>query len=341
MKTTVTINDIAEQLGLSRNTVAKALNGKYVPEATRTKVLNKAIELNYKSLNLKVTETKKEKYRILLLACRPLNNIRFFSPVIRSIENYCYANKYDLFQFTYNSSMSTFEVLEEYIKNLAIDGIIAIESFDYSLITKIFKLNKPITFIDCCINYDSFENPFDIIETSNFSPIYKITKGLIQRYNLKHFTYVGDASHCLSFQKRYYGMICALSSSGIEHHENDDILKSDNFDYGNIEMIKNEITKLPNRTECFICSNDFIARNVCKALEVMGQRVPEDVLVVGFDNVAESVAAYPKLTTVGTDASEIGLKAITTLINRIEKPNSTSVLYTVNSTIVYRQSTSR
>ena len=47
MKTTVTIKDIAEQLNLSRNTVAKALNGKYVPEVTRNRVLNKAVELNY------------------------------------------------------------------------------------------------------------------------------------------------------------------------------------------------------------------------------------------------------------------------------------------------------
>ena len=58
MKTTVTIKDIAEQLNLSRNTVAKALNGKYVPEATRERVLNKAIELNYKSLSSKAPSVK-------------------------------------------------------------------------------------------------------------------------------------------------------------------------------------------------------------------------------------------------------------------------------------------
>ena len=51
MKKAVTIKSIAEQLNLSRNTVAKALNGQYVPEATRELVLKKAQEMNYKSLN--------------------------------------------------------------------------------------------------------------------------------------------------------------------------------------------------------------------------------------------------------------------------------------------------
>jgi len=48
MKKAVTIKDIAEQLNLSRNTVAKALNGQYVPESTREAVLKKAREMNYK-----------------------------------------------------------------------------------------------------------------------------------------------------------------------------------------------------------------------------------------------------------------------------------------------------
>ncbi len=341
MKTTVTIKDIAEQLNLSRNTVAKALNGKYVPEATKTRVLNKAIELNYKSLNMKAEKTPKVKYRILLLACRPLNNIKFFSPVIRAIENYCFDKEYDLFQFTYNATMSTFELLQEYIENLAIDGIIAIESFDDALIKKLFKLNKPISFIDCSINYTKFEGVFDVIETCNFEPVFEITKSLINRYNIKHFTYVGDETHCLSFQERYHGMLCALSSLGISHTKSEDILKSDNFDYGNIEMLKSAIINLKHKPDCFICGNDFIARRICKAMESLGKKVPDDVLVVGFDNVAEAVALNPKLTSVGSDTSTIGLKAIQTLISRIKKPNSTYIVHSVKSTIVERQSTQR
>ncbi len=341
MKTSVTIKDIAEQLNLSRNTVAKALNGKYVPEATRIRVLNKAIELNYKSLNTKIVEKKEEKYKILLLACQPLNNLRFFYPIIKEIENYCFINKHDLFQFTYNTSISTFDALKDYIDNLNINGIIAIESFDSNFVNKLFKLNLPITFIDCCTNFSSFTGSYDIVETSNFTPIFDITKSLINQYNLKHFTYVGDETHCLSFQKRYHGMLCGLFSMGLSHTKDEDILKSDNFDYGNIEMLKSAIINLKYKTDCFICSNDFIARNICKALESFGKKIPDDAFVVGFDNVPESVASSPKITTVSSDSKEIGNKSIVTLINRIKNPNTSPILYTIKSSIILRQSTQR
>ena len=81
MKKAVTIKNIAEQLNLSRNTVAKALNGQYVPEKTRETVLKKAQEMNYKSLNLSRIEIGSKKYRLLLVSGKPLNNMNYFIPM--------------------------------------------------------------------------------------------------------------------------------------------------------------------------------------------------------------------------------------------------------------------
>ena len=121
-------------------------------------------------------------------------------------------------------------------------------------------------------------------------------------------------------------MLYALSSMGISHNKDEDILKSDNFDYGNIEMLKRANVNLSHKTDCFIYSNDFIAISICKALESFGKSIPEDVLVVGFDNVPESVAAYPKITTESFDSKELGNKAIVTLINRIKSPSVNPIL---------------
>ena len=65
MQKVITIKDIAESLNLSRNTVSKAINGQYVPEKTRKRILDKAKELNYKSSIIKYTNNKTNKrYRI-------------------------------------------------------------------------------------------------------------------------------------------------------------------------------------------------------------------------------------------------------------------------------------
>ena len=121
MKKAVTIKSIAEQLGLSRNTVAKALNGQYVPEKTRERVLKKAQEMNYKSLDLKRIEVGAAKYRILLVSGKPLNNISYFIPLIGGIESFCFQHNHELFQYIFNSSRMPFAALSGYIKELNAD----------------------------------------------------------------------------------------------------------------------------------------------------------------------------------------------------------------------------
>ena len=143
MKKAVTINSIAQELNLSRNTVSKALNGQYVPEKTKKLVLEKAQEMGYKSLHLLKNDEIDKKYRILLVSAKPLNNINYFVSLISSIENYCYEKNYELFQHTFNSQINSFSKLETYINELNVDGIIAIECFEKEFINNLLNLNIP------------------------------------------------------------------------------------------------------------------------------------------------------------------------------------------------------
>ncbi|MDE5562502.1 MAG: LacI family DNA-binding transcriptional regulator [Clostridiales bacterium] len=345
MRTAVTIKDIAEQLGLSRNTVAKALNGKYVPENTRNLILDKARELNYKSINVDKTysEPPVKSKRILLLSGKPLNNISFFVPIIRSIENYCYKNHHELFQYTFNSGIMTFNSLASHVKSLNADGIIAIESFDKDFITKLINLKLPICFIDFAPTYSiPISGNFDIVKTSDIKSIFGITRQLHKNYGITRFCFVGDIMHCMSFQDRYFGMIQALAVDNIPHSKRDDILRHDKFDYGSTVAIKSELCKLRHRPECFICANDFIARSVCNTLQTMQIDVPRQCLVVGHDNVAESSSYTPSITSFGCDKESLGVEAVCALITRILHPQYTYTRsISVHTKAVYRTSTER
>ena len=344
MRTAVTIKDIADQLGLSRNTVAKALNGKYVPEKTRDIILAKAHELNYKSINAISynMEPPRKSKRILLLSGKPLNNISFFVPIIKSIENYCYSDHHELFQHTYNAAVMTFASLSDHIKSLNVDGIIAIETFDKDFITKLLNLKLPVCFVDFAPTHSPISGNFDIVKTYDTKSIYGITRQLHKKYGIKKFCFVGDITHCMSFQERYFGMIQALAIDGIEHSRRDDILRGDNFDYGSIPAIKSEINKLRGRPECFICANDFIARSVCDTLQSLMIDVPKQCLVIGYDNVIEASSYSPAITSFDCDKESLGAEAVSALLYRINHPQNTYTRsITVHTKAVYRTSTER
>ncbi len=342
MKKAVTIKDIAAQLNLSRNTVAKALNGQYVPESTRELVIKKAQEMNYKSLNLSRIETGSKKYRLLLIAGKPLNNMNYFISLIKGIENYCYERNYELFQYTYNSDKTPFKGVADYVKELDADGIIAIECFEKSLIEKLLSLKKPVCFNDFSASAIEADYNYDIISANDGQCVYNAARAIHKAYKTENFTFVGDYRHCLSFYERYMGMLKAVISVGAAHSKREDILCNDSsFNYGDPNALKTEILKLKYKPQCYVCCNDFVARTLCNALKALNIRVPDDALVMGFDNVAEAVALTPRITSFAVQKEFLGTETVRTLINRIENPAAPSRLITVAARLIQRESTDR
>lgn len=342
MKKAVTINSIAEALKLSRNTVAKALNGQYVPEKTRQLVLKKAKELNYKSINYYDSTDNEQKYKILLISTRPLNSIKYFIQLIAEIENYCFAHNYELFQYTFNDTQKPFSELSQLVKQLEIDGIVAIECFDKNLVTKLFHLNKPLCFYDFCAKSITNSTNFDIISANDEMVISEFVRNIIVKYGLTRFCYVGDNTHCKSFADRYTGMLLGLFSTKTPHSKKEDILRNDlTFNYGNAQNLQTEILKLQYIPECFVCCNDFVARTLIHALHNMNLSVPKDVLVVGFDNVNEAVSAHPKITSFAVNKQYIGREIMHTIVRRIQDNNKPTTHINISATLVMRESTEK
>lgn len=342
MKKAVRIKDIAEQLNLSRNTVAKALNGQYVPEKTRELVLNKAQELKYKSLDLINTSYENKKYKILLVEGKPLNNMNYYIPLIKSIENKCYERGYEFFRYTYNSSTTPFIKVHNYIKTLNADGIVAIECFDEDFITKLVNIGLPVCFNDFSpMDIQSKEN-FDIILVNDRQSVFNFVRALNSKYKITKFTFVGDNTHCRSFYERYYGMIMGILTFKGMHAKSDDILcKDSSFNYGNPNAIKTEILKLRTLPECFVCCNDFVARCVCDALKLLNIAVPSKILVLGFDNVNESISKEPYISSFSADKEFLGEETIRSLVTRIENPQTPSKVINVSATFIPRISTNK
>jgi len=336
MNDKASIQQIADALGLSRNTVSKVINNKPVPDNTRERVINKAIELGYKGFN-QVKHVEVRKLKLLLLAGKPLSNLDFFISLVRGVENLVTNLNIDFFQYTINSNTS-FEQLHNYMINLSIDGVIGIELYDDDFLKKFLSLKIPVTFIDAAYGLKDYEGNFDAILMESRDPIYKISKAFIQS-GLNRIIYCGDHKHCQGFYERFLGLRDAIADIPHRMDLSQQLILPDDSPFGDSSWLAKKINALQMVPQAIVCANDFIAINVCQAIKKIGLRIPEDIQVVGFDNVVDSNFYIPSITTVNVDKELLGQEALYMLIDRINRPKTPTRMIYFKTELVIRNST--
>jgi LacI family transcriptional regulator len=338
MAKSIGIQDIANHLEISRNTVSKALNDKPLPEKTRQAVLNAAIELGYKSYHLTNNDNKNMSgKKVLILSSRMLLDIYFHLNVMRGIENTLQKYNIELLRFTFSPS-SEIDNLKKYIEQFKIDGIMCIEFFDKSNIEQVLSLGYPTIFLDFCSERIITEKNFDILMMENIKAVKYICCDLMKYKKCKTFGFVGDYRHCQSFYERYLGMMDAMVYSDLVYSKKHSILKDDSFPYGDDKQLATVINK-ENLPDCFVCANDSIAVSTINALKLLNVQVPKTVKVLGFDNTVEGKLIAPSITTINVDKFSLGKKLVQYLIQRIQEPKQKSRTIYIESKLIEREST--
>lgn len=337
----ITIQDIANELGLSRNTVSNVLNGKPMPAKTHQLVFDKAIELGYKSLNY---ASGKSEYlrnqKIMLLTSRALSNLNFFLAFVRGIETTVKKYDFELLQYTFNpKNPNAYKEFSTYVKALHLDGIICIELFEEKFIKDLLALDIPITFVDFPHMNVDISGKYDIVIMMNTDAVMKICSDQIKAHQYRKFGFVGDYRHCRGFYERFLGMREALFRHNLVYNPTYSLTFDDTFPYGNPKELKKELSLMKELPECFVCANDSIAISLIDALKQMKIAIPSQVAVIGFDNIAECRISDPSITTIHTDKEYLGRQALVTLLHRIKHPDEKNRIIYINTQIVYRDST--
>ncbi len=156
--------------------------------------------------------------------------------------------------------------------------------------------------------------------------------------------YVQSQERIHNFEQRRQGFFQALSENGIKVLERDIIsIESDieraQKDFSEI-ISKRKKEKAPLPTALF-CECDYIAIGVIKSLHELGFRVPEDVSVVGFDNVSESTIVSPRLTTIHVEKEKMGSMAVRRIIDIIENRDSVRIKSIIDTKLEERDSCRR
>lgn len=338
MKNAVTIQDIANTLGMSRNTVSKALNGKHVPVKTRNAVISAAIDMGYKGYKLAAaSESALGHKRFIILSTRLLMNIAFFISVLRGIEDGLMDYDVELVQFNITGSTS-FAKFQRYLADAKVDGIICMEFFAPEYISALLEQGIPLVFMDFPLALSTIRGSYDIILPESQESVRNYCTQLIQTANCKRFGFVGDYLHCRSFYERFTGMREALFLSGLPVDLQFSILADDSLPY-TPEKLAQELDRLPSLPDCFVAANDSIALNLIAALKLRKVHVPKDVKVIGFDNNPKAKHAAPLLTSFNVDKLALGKKITSLLLERVSNPMQPNQIIHVSSKLIVRDST--
>ena len=336
MKNSITIQDLANALGMSRNTVSKALNGKHVPPKTRNAVINAAIEMGYKGYKLAASsEGSLGQKRFLILSSRLLMNINYYIHVLRGIEESLTDYDIELMQFT---NAASFEKFKRYVADYKVDGIICIEFFESQYIAELTELGIALVFLDFPLTNVGFKGNYDIVIPESHDAVKNLCMQLIAKEDCLTFGFVGDFRHCRSFYERFTAMNEAMFLSGLPLNLDYSICYDDSMSYEPKDLA-NIIGRMADLPDCFVAANDSIALNLLAALKSRKISVPKDVKVIGFDNVAEAKLSTPPLTTFNVNKNALGKRIVSILLDRISNPTQANQIIYIVSKKVIRSST--
>lgn len=330
----VTMQDIADQLNISKNSVSQALSGKPgVSEETRQLVQKTADELGYYYLNnRKQKQADQQTLRnIALIASDYAFSLKsFFGEIYLSIEKEVRARGMNLFIESIDSDSIKNLTLPGLLTNHEIDGILILSHISTDYISKIINTGTPTVLID-------HHSPYlqaDSILTNNRFGAYTAVEHLIELGH-REIAFVGDVDFSPSYQERFEGYLLALRKYGISPNH-DYIFKNAKEDQDELNQFFEALEMKPT---AWFCVNDGHGFLISSLLVQKGFKVPGDASVCNFDNGQLSQIATPKITTMEINLNYFGKKAVEQLCWRIENKDEPIHEVLLPTKLLIREST--
>jgi len=310
------IKDVAKEAGVSIATVSRVLNDvDVVNEETKKKVQEAIKKLGYRP-NIVARSLKTQKSRTIGIIIPDISN-QFYPEIVRGAEDV--ANIYNYNIILCNTDLDIDKEMEylRVLKEKMVDGALYMSnSLEPAVIDLIKNLELPVVLVETTDK----ANTFPSVTINNDKAAFDATKYLIDRGN-KKIAYIGtheDAVHASAF--RFSGYKNALKEHGLELDERLCYFGGLKADDG-YEGINTILNSKDVELDAVFCASDELAMGAINALREKGIKVPDDVDVMGFNDIYSASIFYPKLTTVVQpmyDMGSVGMRMLIKLINGAE-----------------------
>ena len=350
-----TLQDIANSLGISRTTVWKVFSGhEGVSNALREKIISRAHEMNYIFPTKSVFDDSLPKAafaletgsksgvgsvsgatNIAVAVCRPETS-QFWMTIIHQIAKEFSGKNVNLL-YTYLPAAGSEEyMLPAALTNGTVNGIIIMNVYDEHLIRLLASLSVPKIFLDIPTNIEAGELNGDLLMMKNAPCTAEITRHLIWQGKTS-LGFIGDIHYARSNYERFSGFIDTLKEHGLVFDPHLSLIGSIGADTYKDE-IEEFVDRLPSMPEAFVCASDHVAGILMSLLLAKGLRIPQDIMISGFDGNSEN--PFPvELTTVQVYNYDIGRRLANQILYRIRYPHDQFMESYIASRVLFRRST--
>ena len=328
----VSVRQISEKTGFSPATVSNALNYKKGVNAETSEIVrHEARELVYydaKTISRVIFVMYKRDGTIV-------EDTPFFPQMLRGIEEECRSLGYELTVQNLDRRDENFEEQLQVLQNDKSAGVILLgtELLDED-IDLIHRIEAPLVVID----YWNEDLSFDAVMATNQDSTRTAVNYLIERGHTR-IGYLQGSFRIKPFRGRAAGYLQALQKADIPVDEAYQVTLTANMDGAYQDMLAYLSTDpAPKLPTAYFADNDVIALGAMKALREKGWRIPEDVSVIGFDDVSFSSIASPPLTTLRVPKLELGRTAVRRLHDQIHDQDNTHIKTQMCTTFIERES---
>lgn len=326
-----TIKEIAELAGVSAATVSRVLNFDdtlNVQDETKKRVFEAAERLEYQ---VKSKKRGKKKLKIGLISSYSLEEEledTFYLSVRIAIERKIEEEGFKKFLVHIGDSVDSVSPL---------DGLICLGTFSESMVNKIKAFNKPAVFVDAIGDLDVFDS---VVTDLKYS-VKKVLNYFLQEGHQK-IAFIGGRD-VDSDGKEVEDLRIPIFRSYMEGKGllNEDYIKIGGYTPKFGYRLGKELLSMEIRPTAIFTANDSLAVGCYKAIEEAGLRIPEDISVIGFNDISIAKYLIPPLTTVHIYMDFMGAQAVNTLAERIYTNREISMHISIPTKLMIRESVSR
>lgn len=311
MRKISTIKDIAEKLNISTAAVSKALNDKEdVSEELKNRVKKTAEELGYSpnAFAQKLAKKRSNSIGVFVLGIEVVGEagyfgFKFLEGIIDSANN----KKYEVIMLSAKDDISYKKICEE----KRVEGIIFMGlRLDNKYIDDIRNIKIPVAVIDQSIDGENIV----YVGSDNGAGVRKALDYLLENGHSNIGILTGYEEAEVS-RKRFYAFKEYLESKGLF---NEKFVYRGDFTKNSGILAGENIAKSIERPTAVFCISDLMAIGLINGLTNLGISVPDNISVIGFDNISVCEFTVPPLTTISQDGFKIGEKAVNSIVERIE-----------------------